>query len=108
MFIDSFPDESIFWKWVTPERMSPGWGRATQIRYEKGAAVEAVGEISDQQCAPGLHVFRPPCHPEWYGLCEANHNLICLRVLVKREDILFGGLPTMDAKIRVRKLVVLD
>ena len=76
--------------------------------YITGTIVEAEGEANDQQCAPGLHVFRLGERPEWHGLCEANHDLIPLRVLVKSEDILFAGLPTMDAKLRVRKLKVLD
>lgn len=100
----------IFWKWVTQGRMSPGWGEGTPIKYEKGAVVEAPPEavISDQQCAPGLHVLRPPYRPEWCGLCNPGHDYICLRVEVKSEDILFAGLPTMDAKVRVRRLKVLD
>jgi len=104
----SVADEHTFIKWVTPERMSPGWGKSTPIAYPKGSIIEAAGEKSDQQCAPGLHVFRIGERPEWHGLCEANHNLIPLRVRVKSEDILFAGLPTMDAKLRVRKLEVLD
>jgi hypothetical protein len=34
--------------------------------------------------------------------------LIPLTVEVRSEDILFAGLPTMDGKLRVRSLVVLD
>jgi NDP-sugar pyrophosphorylase family protein len=100
--------EHIFVKWVTSQRMSPGWGSATPIKYEVGSTIEVEGEANDQQCAPGLHVFRFGERPEWHGLCEANHDLIPLRVRVKSEDILFAGLPTMDAKLRVRKLEVLD
>ena len=109
MFIQSFPDESIFWKWVTPDRMSPNFDGGTPLHYGKGAIIETSDAIaSDQQCAPGLHVLRPPYRPEWVGLCNFDHNLICLHVKVCREDICFGGIPTMDAKIRVRKLEVLD
>ena len=100
--------EHIFCKWLTRNRMSLGWGASSPIKYEVGAIVEAEGEASDQKCAPGLHVFRVGERPEWHGLCEANHNLIAVRVRVKSEDILFAGLPTMDAKLRVRKLEVLD
>ena len=100
--------EHVFVKWVTKLRKSPGWGHATPLLYITGTIVEAEGEANDQQCAPGLHVFRLGERPEWHGLCEANHDLIPLRVLVKSEDILFAGLPTMDAKLRVRKLKVLD
>jgi hypothetical protein len=100
--------EHIFVKWVTRSRKSPGWGQATPILYEAGSVVEAEGGANDQQCAPGLHVFRMGERPEWHGLCEADHDLIPLRVRVKSEDILFAGLPTMDAKLRVRRLEVLD
>ena len=98
----------IFIKWLTRNRMSPGWGVSCPIKYAFGETVEAEGEANDQQCASGLHVFRVGERPEWHGLCEANHNLIAVRVRVKSEDILFAGLPTMDAKLRVRKLEVLD
>jgi len=101
------PDH-IFTKWLTPNRMSPGWGSVSPIKYDIGSTVEVQGEANDQQCAPGLHVFRIGERPEWHGLCSADHNLIAVRVRVKSEDILFAGLPTMDAKLRVRKLEVLD
>ncbi len=42
------------------------------------------------------------------GLCDPDHEYIPLRVRVKSEDILFAGLPTNDAKLRVAKLEVLD
>lgn len=87
---------------------SPGWGYATPIKYEFGATIEADGKADDQQCGPGLHVFRLGERPEWHGLCEANHDLIAVKVRVKSEDILFAGLPTMDAKLRVRRLEVLE
>lgn len=107
-FIASFPEESIFWKWVSADRTSFLYSHK-KIVYTKGAIIEEKnGVASDKQCDVGLHVFRPPYRPEWVGLAKPNHNLICLRVKVKRKDILFGGLPTMDAKIRVRKLEVLD
>jgi hypothetical protein len=54
------------------------------------------------------YVVRVGYRPEWVGLCPADHDLICLRVRVRVEDVLFAGLPTMDAKLRVRKLEVLD
>jgi len=101
-------DSHVFIKWVRPSRKSPGWGYAQPVAYPKGAVVEAEGEANDQQCAPGLHVFRLGERPEWHGLCQADHDLIPLRVRVKSEDILFAGLPTNDAKLRVRRLEVLD
>ena len=96
----------IFWKWVTKERNSPGWGAVNIINYPIGKIITADdAQISDQQCGPGLHVFRPGLRPEWFGL--ENNNLICIEVKVMSEDICFAGLPTMDAKIRVKKLEVL-
>lgn len=100
--------EHVFVKWVTKERKSPGWGNASIVSYSQGSTVEANGVANDQQCAAGLHVFRLGERPEWHGLCQADHDLIPLRVRVKSEDILFAGLPTMDAKLRVRKLEVID
>lgn len=101
--------EWIFWKWVNEDRTSPMVSNNQKIIYEKGKTIEEFSaDISDQQCANGLHVFRPPYRPEWTGMLPSGHGLICLRVLVKSEDIMFAGLPTMDAKLRVRKLVVLD
>ena len=99
--------EHVFVKWVTKERKSPGCGNAI-VSYLQGSIVEANGVADDQQCAAGLHVFRLGERPEWHGLCSADHTLIPLRVRVKSEDILFAGLPTMDAKLRVRKLEVID
>jgi hypothetical protein len=55
-----------------------------------------------------LYVLRIGYRPEYVGLCAPNHNYICLRVEVKRKDVCFGGLPTMDAKLRVKELKVLD
>jgi len=99
----------IFWKWVTQDRMSPNFDGGTPIKYDIGGVVkEPAAVVSDQQCAVGLHVLRPGYRPEYCGLCDANHSLICLRVEVESEDICFAGLPTMDAKLRVRKLKVLD
>ena len=98
----------IFTKWVTPGRMSPNFDGGTPIKYEVGAVIEEPkAQISDQQCSVGLHVLRYGFRPEWAGLCGANHNLIPLDVEVASEDICFAGLPTMDIKIRVRKLKVL-
>ena len=103
-----FPVKAIFWKWVTKEYMSPGWGPGSPIKYEIGKEViEPSAIISDQQCGVGLHVFRVGIRPEFVGLCAANHTLICLEVEVNREDICFGGLPGNDMKLRVRKLKVL-
>jgi hypothetical protein len=88
--------------------MSPNFDGGTPIRYEFGATIEAQNaQRSDQQCAEGLHVLRIPYRPEWCGLCSANHDYIAIEVEVQPEDHLFAGLPTMDAKIRVRKLKVL-
>ena len=95
-------------KWVTRGRMSPNFDGGTPLHYSSGAIIESKGIVSDQQCAKGLHVLRFRHRPEWYGLCEANHDLIPLTVRVRSEDFLFGGLPTMDGKLRVKKLEVLD
>ena len=109
IFRAHFAGPQTFWKWVTKERQSPNFDGGTQLTYEQGAVIEEPdAPISDQQCTVGLHVLRPPYRPEWLGQCEAGHDLICLRVEVLPEDICFAGLPTMDAKIRVRKLTVLD
>ena len=98
----------IFWKWVTPARKSPNFDGGTVLTYAQEAVVEAEAVVSDQQCAAGLHVLRPGYRPEWVGLCAPGHDLICLRVEVASADILFAGLPTMDAKVRVQRLKVLD
>jgi len=99
----------IFSKWVTKDRMSPNFDGGETIKYEKGAIIEVDdAKISDQQCGPGLHVLRFGLRPQWFGLCPPNHDLIHLRVEVCSNDICFGGLPTMDSKLRVRKLRVLD
>jgi hypothetical protein len=98
-------------KWVTRGRMSPNFDGGTPIKYEKGAHLEEAAAVaSDQQCAPGLHVLEHGHRPEWYGLCDASHTdreLVSIDVRVKTADILFGGLPTMTGKIRVRALDVL-
>lgn len=107
-FTNSLPETFEALKWVTPDRMSPNFDGGTSIHYAKGKVVCAEGLVSDQQCAKGLHVLRAPYRPEWVGLAGTGHNLICLRVRIRREDVLFGGLPTMDAKLRVSKLEVLD
>ena len=100
--------EHIFTKWVAPNRMSPHFDGGTPIKDEKGAVIEVPkAKISDQQCDVGLHVMRYGMRPEWAGLCNANHGLIPLDVKVRSEDILFAGLPTMDMKLRVRRLEVL-
>ena len=101
--------EHIFTKWVTSERKSPNFDGGILIEYNKGAVIEEPeAKVSDRQCAVGLHVLRYGYRPEWIGLCGADHELIPLRVWVKSEDIMFAGLPTMDAKIRVRRLEVID
>ena len=98
-----------FTKWVTRDRYSPNFDGGTKLHYAQGAVISVPdATVSDQQCAPGLHVLRLGHRPEWYGLCGANHDYIPLTVEVKSEDILFAGLPTMDGKLRVRELVVLD
>jgi len=98
----------IFWKWVTRDYLSPNFDGGTRIKYEIGSTVEEpTAIVSDQRCGVVLHVLRPPYRPEWLGLCKAEHDLICLAVEVQPEDILFAGIPTMDAKIRVRKLRVI-
>ena len=89
--------------------MSPGWGNGTPIKYNKGDIIEEKGaEISDQQCAVGLHVFRRGYDPRWVGLGELIDNLNPLDVKVLSEDICFAGLPGNDAKLRVRRLEVLE
>ena len=98
----------LFWKWVTPYRLSPGFGSASVVSYEKGSVVEEPDAVaSDQQCAKGLHVFLPGHKPEWEGLCEPGAGYIPLLVKVMSEDILFAGLPGNASKFRVRKLEVL-
>ena len=93
---------------MTRDRLSPGWGNAAVISYPVGAVIEEpAAEISDRQCAPGLHVFRPGVRPEWYGLGTPDHEYIPLDVKVMSEDICFAGIADMDAKLRVRKLEVL-
>jgi len=103
-----FGETFIAWKWVTKDRQSPNFDGGTKLTYPVGTICETVGVVSDQQCGPGLHVLRMGYRPEWVGLCPADHDLICLHVRVRVEDVLFAGLPTMDAKLRVRRLEVLD
>ncbi|MCI0560726.1 MAG: hypothetical protein MN733_19760 [Nitrososphaera sp.] len=101
-------ESHIFTKWVTKDRRSPNFDGGEPIAYPIGGILEVKDAIaSDQQCAPGLHVMRYGHRPEWYGLCEADHDLMAIDVEVASADILFAGLPTMDAKLRVRKLKVL-
>jgi len=98
-----------FTKWVRPDRTSPNFDGGTPLRYEVGAKVEVPDVVrSDQQCAPGLHVLLYGHRPEWYGLCEADHDLLALTVEVAAEDILFAGVATMIGKVRVRALTVLE
>ena len=98
-----------FLKWVTSDRCSPNFDGGQPLYYPIGVVVEVPDAvISDQQCGPGLHVMRLGYRPEWMGLCGADHSLIALHVEVASEDILFAGTPGNDAKIRVRKLRVLD
>jgi len=98
----------ILTKWVTRSRMSPRFDGGTPLKYELGAHLEVPDAVAnDQQCAPGLHVLEHGHRPEWYGLCGANHNLLSIDVRVKTADILFGGLPTMTGKLRVKALDVL-
>ena len=109
-FISTYPEKSIFWKWVTNDLMSPGWGKGKLIKYEIGSIIEEpYAKISDQQCDVGLHVFRPGIRPEFAGLCgvDATKTMVCLEVEVNREDICFGGLPGNSDKLRVKKLKVL-
>ena len=107
-FISTYPEKSIFWKWVTKDFMSPMFGIGVPIKYEIGSTIEeSFAEISDKQCDFGLHVFRVGIRPEFVGLCEADHSYVCLEVEVNREDICFGGLPGNSDKVRVKKLKVL-
>lgn len=96
-------------KWLTKERMSPNFDGGTPLLYEVGKRITVDDAIaSDQQCAEGLHVLERGHRPEWYGLCSADHDLISIDVEVKTDDILFGGLPTMTGKYRVRSLIPLN
>jgi len=106
-FISHLPEMFTAWKWVTPDRKSPNFDGGTVIDYPVNQIIEGTGTRNDQQCGPGLHVLRKGYRPEWCGLCSADHNLMALDVEVRREDVLFGGLPSMDAKLRVRRLKVL-
>ena len=89
--------------------MSHNFDGGTPVKYEKDAIIEEpAAQVSDQQCAVGLHVLRRGYRPEWCALCESDHHLIPLDVEVAAEDICFAGLPGNDAKLRVRKLKVLS
>ena len=104
-----FGDKFITWKWVTKDRMSPNFDGGIPIKYEKGAIIREPESIeSDKQCDVGLHVLRFGYRPEWCGLCKADHDLIKLDVEVAVKDVCFAGLPTMDYKLRVRELRVLE
>ena len=98
-----------FTKWVTKDRQSPNFDGGNPINYPTGKIIEEKESIvSDRQCDIGLHVLRFGYRPEWAGLCEVNHNYIPLTVEVASEDICFAGLPGNDAKLRVKRLRVLD
>jgi carbonic anhydrase/acetyltransferase-like protein (isoleucine patch superfamily) len=104
-----FGDKFIAYKWVKPNRLSPNFDGGTPIQYLPDTIVEEPNtELSDCQCAPGLHVLRFGYRPEWIGLCNLNHDLIPLRVEVMTDDVVFAGLPGADFKLRVKKLKVLD
>lgn len=93
-------------KWVRTNRLSP-LKKGRMIEYRKGAIVEEPdAKISDQQCAPGLHVYRYGHFPEWYGL--SREGLIPITVEIRTEDLCFAGLPGNDGQLRVRRLKVLD
>jgi len=64
--------------------------------------------ISDEQCGEGLYVVRVGVRPEHINLAMPGHDLICLRVEVEAKDICYAGLPGNDAKLRVKRLKVLD
>lgn len=99
----------IFTKWVTKERMSPNFDDGMPIHYPIGKVIEMDGcKADDQQCGAGLHVLEYGHRPEWYGLCGVDHKYMPIDVEVSTDDILFGGLPSMTGKYRVRKLKVLN
>ena len=80
-FIQTYPETAIFWKWVTQNLVSPGWGLAKPIQYNIGdVVIEPTAKISSKQCDIGLHVFRPGIRPEFVGLCLPiySESLICL------------------------------
>ncbi len=107
-FISTFPEKTIFWKWVTEDLYSPQWGNAVRIKYNIGNIIEEPNAVrSDIQCDVGLHVFRVGLRPEFVGLTRDRESLVCLEVEVDRSDICFGGLPGNDMKIRVKKLKVI-
>jgi hypothetical protein len=99
----------VFTKWLRPDRTSPGWGSRPLV-YPVGQRVEVPDAVaSDQQCAAGIHVLERGHRPEWYGLCSPDEtgDLIAVDFEVETDDILFGGLPGMTGKIRVRGGVAL-
>lgn len=99
----------IFTKWITKDRTSPSFDGGTALEYKKGAVIaEPTAQISDKQCDAGLHVFVYGYRPEWSGLCTAYHNYIAIDVEVASEDICFAGMPGNFAKLRVKKLKVLN
>jgi acetyltransferase-like isoleucine patch superfamily enzyme len=106
-FISALPEVFEAWKWVTAERKSPF---SDVVRdYPDGAIVEEPAAIHDnQETGVGLYVVRPGYRPEYLGLALPKSTLICLRVEVRREDVCFGGLPTRDAILRVKRLRVLN
>ena len=102
-------DEVVFVKWTTVDHESPNFDGGTILVYPPaGESIRANGEISDKQCAPGIHLLRVGVRPEWAGLCDAGHAYIPLRVAVKPADILFGGMPGNDAKVRVAACRMID
>jgi len=106
--IQAQPDTVVMWKWVTTDRMSPCFNsQASPLEYKIGSIVKAKGTISDQQCAPGIHVMLPGYTPEMIGL-HSDTKLIPIRVEVQKKDILFAGTPGNNIKWRVRKVKVLD
>lgn len=89
--------------------MSLNFDGGTPIYYEVGKRIEIADcKANDQQCAPGLHVLDRGHRPEWYGLCSANHDYISIDVEVNTNDFLFGNLPTMTGKYRMRGLTPLN
>lgn len=102
-------DEHIFWKWVHADR-TPFSTERPMAKYAKGAIIVAPegARVSDQRDDIGISVLRPGYRPEWLGMTSPGHNMLCLKVKVRSEDILFAGLPGNDAELRVRKLEVLE
>lgn len=96
-------DAHVFTKWVTLRRRSAFSEGADVLHYVRGRVIEAEGEVSGEQDAPGLHVFRTgtPTPPEVLG--SADHFME-IQVHVRSEDILNSGL---DGRLRVRRLEVM-